>query len=155
MKAAGRDKYKYEFMKAFWTYRTTDQEFECEVMETQKICNMLKIALQELAVIPIFNKDPYAMTAEEFALYYEEAKSAYLGHSIAKDIHKEKCEAVENNNHKFGRVLKDTVKHDNPLPQAIKGNKLVSALNRHKLLEKRRLNEGIKEKDRAIMDNQS
>eukprot|EP00826_Nyctotherus_ovalis_P025873 TRINITY_DN2008_c0_g1_i1.p1 TRINITY_DN2008_c0_g1~~TRINITY_DN2008_c0_g1_i1.p1 ORF type:complete len:357 (-),score=124.44 TRINITY_DN2008_c0_g1_i1:95-1165(-) len=84
VKAAGPNKYKYEFMKAFWTYRTSDKEFEHEVMETQKLCNLLKNELQQLAAISIFSKDPYEMTAEEFAKYYESAEATYLGYSTTK-----------------------------------------------------------------------
>jgi hypothetical protein len=114
-------------MKAFWTYRTTNQEFESQVVEIQKMCNKIKMALQELAVIPIFSKDPFTMTPGEFALYYEETKVFYLGHSIVKE------EIVENNSHKLGKVLNGKI---NPSPQNMKENKL---------LEKKKLNEKVKD----------
>ena len=70
--------YKYEFLKAFWTHRMKDRSFDSQVLETQKICNIINSIIQQLAIIEGFNKDPYDMTQAEFEEFYEAIKRNFL-----------------------------------------------------------------------------
>eukprot|EP00826_Nyctotherus_ovalis_P064234 TRINITY_DN9418_c0_g2_i2.p2 TRINITY_DN9418_c0_g2~~TRINITY_DN9418_c0_g2_i2.p2 ORF type:complete len:206 (+),score=51.50 TRINITY_DN9418_c0_g2_i2:700-1317(+) len=70
--------YKYELLKAFWTYRGEDEEFEMRVMESQRLCTLISSVMKELATIPSFDKDPFEMSLEEFNPFYEELKECFF-----------------------------------------------------------------------------
>lgn len=70
--------YKYELLKAFWTYRGEDEEFEVRVKESQRLCTLISSVMKELATIPSFGKDPFDMRLEEFNPFYEELKECFF-----------------------------------------------------------------------------
>lgn len=80
-------KYKYELMKAMWTYRTEDENFDYQIVETRKVCTLIMNSIQKLVPVVIFDKDPFDMTYEEFNDFYENVKLSYPKSPSAQKNH--------------------------------------------------------------------
>ena len=74
--------YKTDYLKAFWTYKLNDIEFDKEINELNKINTIIMNSMISDGW-EIFEKDPFEMTKEKFIVYYARLKAKYLGSNSA------------------------------------------------------------------------
>lgn len=55
-----------------------DDRFEFQVLETQKLCNILNSIIQQVVTIQGFEVDPYNMAQDKFEEFYECIKKNLL-----------------------------------------------------------------------------
>lgn len=83
MKFKYKSQYRYELLKAVWTYRLRDESFEKKLAEVANI-NICLLELAKCQPLNEFKKDPIKMTKEEFMSYYEKLEGDYRPKLVLK-----------------------------------------------------------------------
>lgn len=66
-----------------------DERYEEKVTETQSLCRLINNVMQQLAIIPLFEKDPFTMNFEEFNPFYKKIKEEFFTAFIMANKEKE------------------------------------------------------------------
>eukprot|EP01022_Parablepharisma_sp_SALTPOND_P032437 TRINITY_DN844_c0_g1_i3.p1 TRINITY_DN844_c0_g1~~TRINITY_DN844_c0_g1_i3.p1 ORF type:complete len:499 (+),score=101.15 TRINITY_DN844_c0_g1_i3:167-1663(+) len=96
-KQPGED-YWITIQKAFYTYKSRDEEFKSQVTKVLELHSILQKLVYSKVRIPEFEKDPYDMELEEVEKFYEEMMNKYenMGRAALKPEEEAKVEpAVE------------------------------------------------------------
>lgn len=83
IKAKHKSQYRYELLKAIWTYRLRDETYARRLSEVANI-NTSLLELAKYQPLSEFKKDPIKMTKEEFTRYYEKLKADYQPKIVLK-----------------------------------------------------------------------